>query len=196
MGSDELVYISTPYAIPNPINGAIAKTGAAIDPIARYGYSEFNIVNANVNDYRRSFSFVRNPYDRVVAAMESPRIFTPTYKTKKDKLTSFVNDFVLQEDNFERYKWANVMPMTDVRSKILDKDGNRQVQYIGRFENYIEDYKTITSILGLNNTIPRHIIETPYAYRNYYSDETYELVTDFYQNDLQLFDYRFTYNVG
>lgn len=195
MGSDELVYISTPYAIPTAINDVIGRTGVAYDPIARYGYNEFNIVNANVNDYRRSFSFVRNPYDRVVAAMESPRIYKPPYKDKQDKLNWFVNNFVLQEDNFERYKWANVMPMTDVRSKILDKGGNRQVQYIGRFENYIEDYKTITSILGLNNTIPRHIIETPYAYRDYYNAETYELVTDFYQYDLQIFDYRFTYNV-
>ncbi len=142
------------------------------------------------------FSFVRNPWARLVSEYNYRRYFT---------LMSF-RDFVV--GGFPapcRYSDASrhVMPQYDY---LHDQAGRCLVDFIGRFENLQADFDRVCSVLGIAPVRLPHVNASdsgdsapaptaPATARKphvaYYDSETRELVGRRYQQDVEAFGYRF-----
>ena len=151
-----------------------------------------NIYKPYWNDYFK-FSFVRNPWDRMVSLAKYPG----TYKLNlnKGKLVGF-------EDYFQKFPEIEV----DGRSKSLSdtfypiKNSvylnilNVELDFIGRFENLNEDFEFIYKSIGdIPPLLTNDSIHRSYHghYTEYYDDETRQIVAEKYAKDIEYFGYKF-----
>lgn len=63
------------------------------------------------------------------------------------------------------------------------------VNYIGKFENIDDDFKTITSHIGINVDLPHKNSSKHTSYRDYYTDDTRDLVEGTFKVDYETFGY-------
>ena len=163
------------------------------------------------DDYFK-FSFVRNPWDRMVSMAKS---YPGTWNVKLDKSQKPAK--LLSDDGFKGYKHRFGYPLTIERDRrfyrkanltsdrhtekavylnLLDEDLN----FIGRFENLEEDFAYVAKTIGLDSLeLPEVITERKnhkaggFHYSEYYTQETKENVADLYKKDIEHFGYQFSY---
>ncbi len=149
------------------------------------------------NTFKRyyKFTFVRNPWDRLVSTFF---FLKKGGLTEKDKIWAEANllaftdfkDFVkqwLSEENIN-----NSLHFQHQHVFLEDKKGNIAVDFIGRFENIDKDFKTITDTLNIKRLLKKtNISQRKKDYRDYYDEETKEIVRKVYNKDIQLFNYEF-----
>jgi len=145
------------------------------------------------------FAFVRNPWDRVVSCWKyQVRTFLEKnwYDHKPDVLTdgsfeTFVKDIYKRRENDLNYSHERS------QSSYIYLDGNKAVDFIGRFENLEEDWnfvlksirdrtnKDISGWLPHNNGVDRS------SYPEYYDEQTKGMVEEIYRQDIEEFGYEF-----
>ena len=129
------------------------------------------------------FAFVRNPYTR--AASE---FFFDKKWNKKTKNLSFVDFLKFVKDSIAKQKLvAHYRPQVDF---VLDQNGRLLVNFLGRFENLLEDWESLQNKLSINSEALSH--ENRGACSNYvefYSDEAILLVNEIYEDDFRCFGY-------
>jgi len=126
-----------------------------------------------------TFTFIRNPWDRLmsfVALGNNLRIISHFQFNKVVK-------HLLKIDRFAS------------NSKILlDSEGNIPVDYVARFENYVDEIHYLAKHLGITD-YEIYRIQTSSKedrnYRDWYDDETKELVAEHYQDDIKNFGYEY-----
>ena len=131
-----------------------------------------------------TFSFVRNPWSRVVS------LYHRSEGTKmKSKMTfsEFVNWIKLATDTC-------VMPTP--KKNMIDffkLDGKVKIDFIGKLENFQADFNTICDKIG----VPRR--KLPYKnrsahkhYTKYYNDETRQIIAEKFAKDINYFGYKFS----
>jgi hypothetical protein len=140
------------------------------------------------DDYFK-FSFVRNPWDRLVSCWQNKVIDSNLFRfdeSELGKMRHFEN-FVayaaqLNVDTCNRHLRS--------QSSLIDLNN---IDYLGRMETYADDVNYIFSRLGLNNRaiVPRNVTADRKPYQEYYSGELAEKVSRIYRQDVQIFGYRF-----
>ena len=71
-------------------------------------------------------------------------------------------------------------------------NGSIPLDYIGRFENLLDDMHEIFKRLNLKNlTLPHKIKGTKDDYRQYFDDDANNIILDIYKEDIDIFDYSF-----
>lgn len=176
-----------------------------------FGNPELKVVkgitrHSIASDYKREFShkwsqyykftFVRNPYDRLVSAWvktykhvvkgENPWLQHIDHTDKKTfkKIKGIFDQFVREQlpelsISFEHYK-----PQVDWLDKSID--------YIGRYEQLENDLNIVCEAVGIKlDKIPYHSHTNKVDYRDYYSPATKKLVARIYAEDLERFNYTF-----
>jgi len=146
------------------------------------------------------FAFVRNPYDRMVSAW---KMFTSgmqkTQWVYNDKLPleniSFLDFLKLATDDSIEYSSRKDI-YSVLRHHTLPQTHHyhcfQYADFIGRFENLSADFKIIAEKIDLKDYSISHLNKTNRAsYKEYYNDETYKLVTEYYDSDIKAFDYKF-----
>ena len=133
------------------------------------------------NEYFK-FAFVRNPWDLMVSYYHFIKSDENHKRTTKINKISDFHHYLLYE--IKRNKFSQSMFLTD-------KNGSLLVDYVGRFENLINDYETICSRIGIPTDLPHNKKSTHLDYRNYYNDETAQLVSDHWAEDIHRFNYSF-----
>ena len=84
------------------------------------------------------------------------------------------------------------MPFTDPRQKLFDSDGKKILDFIGKLENYEEDFKFVCKTIGLNQQSLPHRNKTKHKhYSDYYDSSTKKIVEEFYAKDIERFGYQF-----
>ncbi|MEO8210029.1 MAG: sulfotransferase family 2 domain-containing protein [bacterium] len=151
------------------------------------------------------FSFVRNPWERILSCWLS-KIKTPDYDDGKNWRKGVENNFwrygdmFRSEMSFEDFiNSVTQIPDHDAdahfRSQytfIYDEDENPIVDFIGRFENIDSDFKKVCEIINCNNTVFPHLHNQKHDhYRKYYNYNTVKSVTKRYEEDIDIF--KFTY---
>jgi hypothetical protein len=148
------------------------------------------------------FSFVRNPYARIVSEYLYRNYFSHR---------SF-RDFVLHKLPAPGWNddWRHVMPQYDM---LHDCDGRLLVDYVGRFENLQRDFDVVCRGLGIEdsalphrnpsdkrsrnikrrvrNLIFRNGEDRLRHYTEFYDDETRAAVDRLYRRDIETFGYEF-----
>jgi hypothetical protein len=140
---------------------------------------------ARFDDYFK-FSFVRNPFDRLVSQY--------TYMAKRPDLRAFVDlpedaSFSEYLDRIARREHVQWLPQ---HRFVLDDEGKPLVDFIGRFETFDDDAREVLRRIGIRSkTIPHRNRTERRPYREYYSEADRAHVEDVYAVDLERFGYEF-----
>ncbi|MFQ5570583.1 MAG: sulfotransferase family 2 domain-containing protein [Rhodothermales bacterium] len=140
-------------------------------------------------DKRFSFTFVRNPWDRVVSLYHY-RIMTNTTGLG-DKPIDFKTwvRLTFRDHDPDYYNSPKMlMPQWDW---IVDREGNILVDFVGRFENLEYDFRAVCHRVHRQATLPHLKKTTRSPYRAYYDDASIEIVQDWFKVDVEEFDYEF-----
>jgi hypothetical protein len=148
------------------------------------------------------FSFVRNPWARIVSEYRYRNYF------HHRSFSDFVLNKLPQPGWDDKYR--HVMPQHDM---LHDRDGRLLVDFVGRFESLQADFDTVCERLGIDNPeLPhrnpsnkrsrnlkrrfRNVLfrngeQHTSRYTDFYDDETRAAVNHLYQRDIETFGYRF-----
>ena len=143
------------------------------------------------------FVFIRNPWDRLVSCYNNRiknltpphySVYGQTYGNQKFDSMSFT-DFV---------RFVNKVPnyLCDVHFVPQHCCFNQEeMNFIGRFESFEEDVYRLLDIIVPNHkelSIKRlNSSDDDKHYREYYTDETRDIVARKYRRDIELFNYKF-----
>ena len=147
-------------------------------------YKVKDLLGESYSDYFK-FAIVRNPWDWLFSqynyTLKNPRHFR--HKFVKSNFSSF-NEYV-------QWDCLNNDKRKCQKEFVLDRSGNKIIDYIGKFENLEYDFGEICRIIGVDVRIPHFNQSNKNDYRKYYSRESRDLVSDYYSSDIELFDYEF-----
>lgn len=137
------------------------------------------------------FTFVRNPWDKMV----SQYFYIQKNQQGKYKLT--FREFISAFQSCPEKEYINGVGIP-VRFNpvqlpwILDDDGNCLVDFIGRFENFQEDFGIICDKIGIpKQRLPHENKSRHKHYNEYYDNETREIVAKKFAQDIEYFGYEF-----
>mgnify|MGYP001327920279 CR=1 FL=1 len=144
---------------------------------------------SNKKDYFK-FAFVRNPWDKAVSDwiyLQEQADIKPTEPLK---------NYLLQEGFFATINHLNNRDgRADhfaTQSSFIVENENIAVDFVGKFENLQEDFKTVCDKLGIANPELPHKNKTNRKhYTEYYDDETRQIVAEKYAKDIEYFGYKF-----
>lgn len=147
--------------------------------------NQAQIINPTPSDYT-SFSFVRNPWDKMVSIYSNPDnnlVETALKQGIKLKNLSF-DDFIIQTGNI---KHIHLEP----QHIFICENERVNVSFLGRFESLQEDFNHLCKILGSDIKLPHKNQSTHRQYRDYYSEKSKEIVMQRYHKDIEIFSYSF-----
>jgi len=139
------------------------------------------------------FSFVRNPYDRLVS-------YFRFCKTIWKNLS--VNQRAPYEGNFKQwvargcpshFSKTGLETPIHMWNYLLDDDGQLLTDYVGKVESFNKDFKTLCTKLGAKPKKLVHINNSLRIrnYRSYYDEGTRKLAEQICGKDAELFGYVF-----
>ncbi len=148
------------------------------------------------NEYYK-FTFVRNPWDRLLSAYNflkkggmnhMDQEFCDDILSSYDTFEQFVMEWVTHE-NVE--SWVHFIPQYHY---IYDGNMNLVVDFVGRFENFNDDFEKVRIKLGTGIPL-KHLNKTKdkkeKSYREAYTPKMAEKVAEVYKEDIELFGYVF-----
>lgn len=156
-------------------------------------YLKYNYISQSMFDSYFKFSFVRNPWSRIVSFYNYRRYYQ--LFSFKHFVTKRLKNKILEKDY-----WF-IGPQHEF---IMNHNGDIIVDYIGRFENLKDDFNVICNALGLKDVklphvnkarevslIQKFVKKSKKHYSEYYDRETKEIVENAYKKDIQIFNYSF-----
>lgn len=162
------------------LNFVLNSTGKSYDDPHHIPFFEFNKLfpDKKVSNYF-SFSFTRNPWDRIVSGWHYRKTVAKDWMQAKGSDGSF-KYFVNNIDNIWSALGMNTL------------DFAQGCQFIGKFENFQNDFDIVCDKIN----IPRKKLERWNAtkhepYTEYYDDETREIIAEKYAKDIEYFGYKF-----
>jgi sulfotransferase famil protein len=153
-----------------------------------------------------AFSFVRNPWDRLVSCYRDKirgEVDGYTYFTIRPGVANCLarfDGFVAGMSFDEFVRTVAAIPDEDAdahfRSQhtfVTNDEGRLAVDFVGRYERLAEDVRVVEQRIGLPPIeLPRlQVARAPVSYAAFYTAETQRIVADRYERDLELFGYTF-----
>ena len=155
----------------------------------------FNSIALNImNDDYFSFSFVRNPFDRLYSAYKFLKAGGMNHLDKlafQTHLSVFEDfeDLILNGLNKKLiYQITHFIPQHEY---LCDKSGSILVDFIGRFENLDKDILLLSKKLNKNIELNHHNYNDKSDYKEVYTDEMIYKVNQIYRKDIDIFKYTF-----
>ncbi len=130
------------------------------------------------------FSFVRNPWARVVSLY-----FRNEGKPMRDKMSfeEFVDWIQYSSDTS-----VFVSGKKNQTDWFLDEDGSEAMDFVGKFETIHADWQTIAAKIGAPLELPHlnaGVEKLPYT--DYYNSKTREIISNKFRKDIERFGYTF-----
>jgi len=134
-----------------------------------------------------SFSFVRNPWDRMVSSYCNPDPdMLDGARASGVELTGL--DFPEFVRRTEAVEHIHLLPQ---HRFVTDRQRGIAVNSLGRFETLEADFESLCRALQVEARLPHENASEHIHYREYHTDETRDAVARRYRQDIDLFDYRF-----
>ncbi len=136
------------------------------------------------------FAFVRNPWDLQVSSWHHLKRERPHLVEHLDDFESFIRWKLDPERPYQYHIDTSIEFQTDY---LKDLDGTILVDFIGKYENLQEDYLEACRRIGIKAPSLPHKRQAKDRrdYREYYSDETAEIIAEFFKSDIENFGYIF-----
>lgn len=140
-------------------------------------------------DDKFTFTVIRNPWDRAVSHYH--------YRVQTNTTTLGDNPIGFKEWVKRTYRDQDPLYYENPRmflpqiEWITDKEGNILVDEIVRFENLNEEFGNIAKILGKNVRLPHVKASDRGNYKDYYDEETIQIIEDWFKRDIEIFEYKF-----
>ena len=134
-----------------------------------------------------SFSFVRNPWDRMVSIFhhKDPHMVMHAAAAGIDIQSLSFDQFL---DRARSITHVHLLPQARF---ICDERGRCLVDFLGRFECLEQDFAAVSARIRINVKLSRHNRSAHEEYRRYYNDERRRLVAELYREDIEAFGYEF-----
>jgi chondroitin 4-sulfotransferase 11 len=139
------------------------------------------------------FTFVRNPFARVVSAFFYLRNSKLRYRIDR----RFRDELGLRKMDFnqfvkEKLLITNYMHFVEIIDGYIMNDDVSKFDFIGKTENMQKDLDVLCDLVELPKRILPHINKVPHKhYTEYYDDETKSIVAEKYAKDIEYFGYEF-----
>ena len=152
----------------------------------------FDDQNWDWNSYFK-FSFVRNPWDRVVSWHKYQIKFVKKFERGKMRKEDIVYYNYYKELSKLSFKdWLKNMILHSFHDFFICNSNNICLDYIGRFENLQEDFDIICDKIGIpHQKLPHENKSKHKNYTEYYDDETRSIVAEKYAKDIKYLNYKF-----
>jgi len=150
-----------------------------------------NYLGSEVWDGLYTFTFVRNPWDRMVS-MYFYRLLKGHYSEDLTFL-DYIKQLKSLADGHRPALFANYVFYLGCSDYIFDGD-NSLVSYIGRYENRESDIQKVSAAIKcpeLGKLFIQKSTADKEHYSYYYDEETKEIVGNVYSNDIKRFGYGF-----
>ena len=167
-----------------------------IDQDAEYAYHPNHSLHAPLSWYKEAygeqvyndyfkFTFMRNPWDLRVS-------FKKWCATTGGRLGKYARRLSLS-DWIKRYAVRYNPNKTGVgMTQLAYLNPIEDMNFIGRFENFQQDFNIICDKIGIPQQQLPHINKTKHKhYTEYYDDETRQIVAEKYAKDIEYFGYEF-----
>jgi len=169
-------------------------------------------VHNKVSDYKKmkkykwkeffTFAYIRNPWDwylslhRYWSNMSKTKWFTDIPKEREAKEKWYKENIKNFPDAINKIQFLmeseETGPHFEPQSSFVMFKGEVGVDFLGRFENYLNDWEKIKKIKGLNVELGHYNkLGKGIHYSAFYSDEMAEKVGEFYKCDVENFGYEF-----
>lgn len=141
------------------------------------------------------FTFVRNPWDRVVSTyffLKDGGLTERDKKWSEEHLSQFenFNDFVREWLILDNVNAS--LHFQEQHLFLTDEKGFMPLDFIGRFETLEEDFQTVLDHLGIERQLEKkNTSNRKRDYKDYYNEETRAIVANVYKKDIELFNYAF-----
>lgn len=153
------------------------------------------------DDYFK-FSFVRNPWDKLVSLYFMHTRLNWDLRWDWSAVTApCFSDFLRITHGYNKTKQRHIyrghptghMRMSNQLDWLVDENGSLIVDFVGRFENYQEDFNTVCDKIGIPQPqeIPHRNKSEHKHYTEYYDNETREIVATRFAKDIEYFGYEF-----
>ena len=138
-----------------------------------------------------TFSFVRNPWDRMVSEYFYIKKSRDAYCEKEFFLKTFPNFRSFVINNGLQCAWPSHRP--EQIDFLLDPMTNQMVDFIGRLENFNRDFGYICQRIGFKKFAPlkKRNPTCHKKYRHYYDIETKNIIGHKFRRDIEYFKYTF-----
>ena len=141
------------------------------------------------------FSFVRNPWDRVVSSYHYLK--QGGNQTKRDM--EFKDSVIEKYGTFESFIMDYLNHNTIWSNKLfwpqwfflLDGKDNLQVDFLGKFENIEGDFAVLAKKLNIELKIQKTNASTRDGYKQYFSEGAKLKISELYAKDISQFNYQF-----
>jgi len=140
------------------------------------------------------FTFARNPWDRLVSAffflkksdLKRNQRFNRRHLSAFDNFDSFVRQWVTRKNV---WKFTHFLP----QHHFLCIDKRLGVDFVGFYENLAEDFAIVAKRIGRPTQLreENRLGGRDKDYRQYYNDETRDIVAEAYAEDIALLGYSF-----
>ena len=143
------------------------------------------------DDYFK-FSFVRNPWDRMVSMKRFSRFYGVHIKNGNIDISNYLKKFPkIEIDSRSKSQDDTFNP---IKNSVFLNILNLELDFVGRFENIDEDFEFVCESIGAS--LPPLINDPLHKskhkhYTEYYDDEAKQIVADKYALDIEHFGYKF-----
>ena len=143
------------------------------------------------DDYFK-FSFVRNPWDRMVSMSKFTYFYGVRIKASKIRFGQYFNkNYPLEIDPRSKSHLGN---FTSIENAIYLNILNADIDFVGRYENLQDDFNIVCDRIGIPREQLAHVQKARKPrkhYTEYYDDRTREIVAEKYAKDIEYFGYKF-----
>ena len=155
------------------------------------------------------WGFCRNPYDRFASAVmghylspdEQDFARNPNekrYPVNKEGFNEFIRDnhLTLRELTKTFPKWVHLIPQhyflslgDHCRDLSWKTEGYSELDFLGRFENKLEDWKKVCDRFGFSDELPPIRMDKFTDFDSLWEPETKALIYEVYKKDFEMFGY-------
>lgn len=158
---------------------------------AKNAKKHFDVRGWDWNSYFK-FSFVRNPWDRIVSWRNYQILYVHEFEQLGKREAVYYEEYKkLSKLSFKDWVKDNGWLESFIDSCMCYSDNNC-LDFIGRFENLQGDFNTICDKIGIpRQELPHHNESKHKHYTEYYDNETKQIIAERFAPDIKYFNYKF-----